>query len=308
MEHLLDLIFDYNVRNIALGSAVLGIVSGSLGCFAVLRRQALLGESVAHAALPGIVLAFMLLETRASLVLLLGAAVAGWLAMLSVIAIVRMTRIKEDTAFALLLAVFFGGGLVLLTIVQKSNMAGQGGLDSYLFGQAAALMTDDVVTMSGLGVLILAVLLVFWKEMKLLSFDRAFGASQGFPMLTLDIVLTALLVLATVVGLKAVGVVLMSAMLVAPAAAARQWTDRLGWMVALAGLFGALAGVGGAFLSTLARGLATGPAVVMCISLLVILSLLVAPNRGLVWAWLQTRRNQRRLRADLHALQEEPEG
>lgn len=307
MEHLLDLIFDYNVRNIALGSAVLGITSGALGCFAVLRRQALLGESVSHAALPGIVLAFMLLGTRAPLVLLLGAALAGWLAMLSMIAIVRLTRIKDDTAFALLLSVFFGGGLVLLTIVQKSNMAGRGGLDSYLFGQAAALITEDVITMSGMGTLILMVLLMFWKEMKLLSFDRAFGASQGFPMLTLDVILTALLVLATVVGLKTVGVVLMSAMLVAPAAAARQWTDQLGRMVALAGLFGALAGIGGAFLSTLARGLATGPAVVVCISLLVLLSLLVAPNRGLVWDWIQTRRNHRRLRADLHALQEKPE-
>lgn len=304
MEHLLDLIFDYNVRNIALGSAVLGIISGALGCFAVLRRQALLGESVSHASLPGIVLAFMLLGSRAPLVLLLGAALTGWLAMLGMIAIVRLTRIKDDSAFALLLSVFFGAGLVLLTIVQKSNMAGQGGLDSYLFGQAAALMTDDVVTMSGLGLLIMTVLLLCWKEFKLLSFDRAFGASQGFPMLMLDILLTALLVLATVVGLKAVGVVLMSAMLVAPAAAARQWTDRLGLMVALAGVFGALAGVAGAFISTLERGLATGPAIVVCISLLVGFSLLVAPNRGLLWAWIQTRRNRQRLRSELRTLQE----
>ncbi|MFP4437385.1 MAG: metal ABC transporter permease [Chloroflexaceae bacterium] len=304
MEYLLDLVFDYNVRNIALGSAVLGIISGALGCFAVLRRQALLGESVSHAALPGIVLAFMVFGTRASLVLLLGAALAGWLAMLSLIAIVRLTRIKDDAAFALLMSVFFGGGLVLLTIVQKSTMAGQSGLDSYLFGQAAALMTDDVLTMGGMGLLILTMLLLFWKEFKLLSFDRAFGASQGFPMLTLDVLLTALLVLSTVIGLKAVGVVLMSAMLVAPAAAARQWTNHLGLMVALAGLFGALAGVSGALISTLARGLATGPAIIVCISLLVICSLLVAPNRGLVWEWLQTHRNRQRLRAELRTLQE----
>lgn len=302
MEPLLDLMFDYNVRNIALGSAVLGSVSGALGCFAVLRRQALLGESVSHAALPGIVLAFMLLGTRAPLVLLLGAAVAGWLAMLSVIAIVRLTRVKDDAALALLLSVFFGGGLVLLTIVQKTPMASQAGLDTYLYGQAAALVAEDVLTMGGLGVLILAGLLLFWKEFTLLSFDRAFGASQGFPMLTLDVLLTGLLVFATVIGLKAVGVVLMSAMLVAPAAAARQWTDNLAWMVGLAGLFGALAGVVGAFVSTLGRGLATGPAIIVCISLLFILSLLVAPNRGLLWAWLQARHNRRRLRADLQAL------
>lgn len=305
MELLLDMIFDYNVRNIALGSAVLGIISGTLSCFAVLRRQALLGESVSHAALPGIVLAFMLFGgTRTTLILLLGAALAGWLAMLSIIAIVRLTRIKDDSAFALLLSVFFGAGLVLLTIVQKSNMAGQAGLDSYLYGQAAALMTDDVLTMSGLGALIGTVLLLFWKEFKILSFDRAFGASQGFPMLALDVLLTALLVLATVIGLKAVGVVLMCAMLLAPAAAARQWTDHLGVMVALAGLFGAIAGIGGAFISTLARGLATGPAIILCISVIVLGSLLFAPNRGLVWDWLRTRRNRQRLRAELRAMRE----
>jgi manganese/zinc/iron transport system permease protein len=304
MEQLLDLFLDYNARNIALGSAVLGIISGSLGCFAVLRRQALMGESVAHAALPGIVLAFMLLGTRAPLVLMLGAALAGWVAMLGVIAIVRLTPIKDDAAFAMLLSVFFGGGLVLLTIVQKSGTANQAGLDTYLFGQAAALITADVVTMSGVGIVILAVLLLFWKEFKLLSFDRAFGGSQGFPMLKLDILLTALIVLATVVGLKAVGVVLMSAMLIAPAAAARQWTDHLGWMVILAGLFGALAGVTGAFVSTLGRGLSTGPAIVVCISLLAGFSLLFAPNRGLLREWMQTRRNRRRLRAELRALQE----
>jgi manganese/zinc/iron transport system permease protein len=304
MEQLLDLIFDYNVRHIALGSAVLGIISGALGCFAVLRRQALLGESVSHAALPGIVLAFMLLGTRAHIVLLIGAAITGWIAMLGMIAIVRMTRIKDDSAFALMLSVFFGGGLVLLTILQKSSSAGQGGLDSYLFGQAAALITEDVISMSILGVLILGVMLLFWKEFKLLSFDRTFAASQGFPVLTLDIVLTALLVMATVIGLKAVGVMLMSAMLIAPAAAARQWTDRLGVMVALAGVFGAVAGVGGTFMSTLARGLATGPAIVVCISIIVAFSLLFAPNRGMVWEWLQARANQRRLRAELKALQE----
>ncbi len=304
MERLIDLLLDYNVRNIALGSAVLGIISGALGCFAVLRRQALVGESVAHAALPGIVLAFMLLSTRAPLVLMLGAALAGWLAMLSVIAIVRLTRIKDDSAFALLLSVFFGGGLVLLTIVQKSGAASQAGLDTYLFGQAAALISEDVITMSSLGIVILTVLLLFWKEFKLLSFDRAFGGSQGFPMLALDILLTALVVMATVVGLKAVGVVLMSAMLVAPAAAARQWTDRLGLMVVLAGLFGALAGVTGAFISTLERGLSTGPAIVVCISLLAVFSLLFAPNRGLLRERLQAHQNRRRLRADLRTLQE----
>jgi manganese/zinc/iron transport system permease protein len=161
--------------------------------------------------------------------------------------------------------------------------------------------------MAALGGVALVVAAVFWKEFKLLSFDPDFGGSLGFPMRALDVVVTGLLVVAIVVGLQTVGVVLMSAMVVAPAAAARQWTDRLGLMVVLAAAIGALAGVIGAVVSSAAARMPTGPTIVVAVSFLVVVSFLLAPNRGLVWGWARDRRARRRLRldavlADLHAL------
>lgn len=302
-----DLFFDYTVRTVALGAATLGIVSGALGTFAVLRRQSLLGDAISHAALPGIALAFLLTGSKAPLVLILGAAVAGWLGTLAVMSVVNHTRIKDDAALGIILSVFFGFGLVLLTFIQRLPDASQAGLDKFLFGQAAALLVQDVITMAALGTITLFLMVLFWKEFKLLSFDPEFGASQGFPMRGLDILLTTLLVIAIVIGLQTVGVVLMSAMIVAPAAAARQWTDRLSIMVGLSAAFGALAGVSGALLSSSASQLPTGPIIVLCISAIVVFSLLFAANRGLVWRWFQQRRNRHRLNTqavlvDLYAL------
>lgn len=298
---------DFTLRTVALGTAVIGIVSGALGSFAVLRRQSLLGDAMSHAALPGIVLAFLLTRSKTPIVLLLGAVLAGWVAALLMSTTVRHTRIKQDSALGLLLSVFFGLGLMLLTFVQRIPDAGQAGLNRYLFGQAATLLQQDIVTMTVLGGVALVLMVVFWKEFKLLSFDPAFGASLGFPMRALDTLLTTLIVVAIVVGLQAVGVVLMSAMIVAPAAAARQWTDRLSVMVALSAFFGALSGVTGALLSSSGQGVSTGPAIVLVASVVVFFSLLLAPNRGLAARWLRQQRNRRRLRvravlADLYTL------
>jgi manganese/zinc/iron transport system permease protein len=293
-----DLFFDYTLRTVALGSAVLGIVSGALGSYAVLRKQSLLGDAMSHAALPGIAIAFLLTGTKQSLVLILGAAIAGWIGTLFVMSIVRSTRIKFDSALGLVLSVFFGFGLVLLTIIQKRPDATQAGLDKFLFGQAAALLERDVITMGVLGAIAITTMTVFWKEFKLLSFDADFGATLGFPMRILDILLTTLIVLAIVLGLQTVGVVLMSAMVVAPAAAARQWTDRLGTMVLLSSLFGAIAGIVGALLSSSIDRLPTGPTIVLCISVIVLLSLFFAPARGLFWNWLRDRKNRGRLHVE----------
>jgi manganese/zinc/iron transport system permease protein len=244
------------------------------------------------------VIAFLLTRSKTPLVLILGATLAGWLATLWMMSIVKQTRIKEDSALGLVLSVFFGLGLVFLTFTQRLPDARQAGLDHFLFGQAAALLASDVLTMALIGGIALLLVTIFWKEFKLLSFDREFGASLGFPMGWLDVLLTTLLVVAIVIGLQAVGVILMSAMVVAPAAAARQWTDRLGVMVALSALFGALSGVTGAVISSTARGLSTGPTVVLCASVIVLISLLFAPNRGLAWNWVRRQRSRRQLRLD----------
>lgn len=290
MDILSDLLFNYTLRTVALGAAILGLVSGALGSFAVLRRQSLLGDAISHAALPGVVIAFMLTGSKSPLVLLLGAAAAGLLGTLLMMGITRYTRIKEDSALGIILSVFFGFGLMLLTFLQQNPQARQAGLNSFLFGQAATLLMRDVMVMAIFGGAALALMLLFWKQFKLISFDPDFAASLGLPVRLLDVLLTGLLVVAIVIGLQAVGVVLMSAMIVAPAAAARQWTDRLGVMVALAALFGAFAGVAGATISSLGRGLSTGPVVVLVASVIVLISLFFAANRGLLWVKLRQSR------------------
>ncbi len=302
-----DLLFDYTIRTVALGAGTLGLVSGALGTYAVLRKQSLLGDAISHAALPGIVLAFLWTGSKSPLVLVLGAAAAGWLGTLFVMSIVTATRIKEDSALGIVLSVFFGFGLVLLTFIQRRPEATKAGLDKFLFGQAATLLWSDVITMALLGAVALLIMFLCWKEFKLLSFDPDFGASLGFPIQLLDVLLTTLLVVAIVLGLQTVGVVLMSAMIVAPAAAARQWTDRLSVMTGLSAFFGVGAGVSGALLSSITTRLPTGPTIVLCISVIVMISLLVAPNRGLLWAWIRQQRNRRRLQVeavlgDLYAL------
>ncbi len=304
MDVLEGLLFDYTLRTVALGSAALGAVAGALGTFAVLRRQSLLGDAISHAALPGIALAFLLTGSKAPFVLVLGAALGGWLATLAFLAMIRSRFVRDDGALALILSVFFGIGLVLLTFIQRRPDASQAGLETYLFGQASAMLERDLWMIGLLGSLALAVLFIFWKPFKLLAFDRAYGEVIGFPMGRFDILLTGLLVVAIVIGLQSVGVVLMSALLVAPGAAARQWTNRLGKVVVLAGGFGAFSGLTGSVLSATIPRLPTGPTIVLAAGFVVFLSFLLAPERGLLVRGLRTWKARRKIDLDgvLYAL------
>ncbi|MER3444549.1 MAG: ABC transporter, partial [Meiothermus sp.] len=285
MDLLAGIFTDYTLRNVALGAALLGLVGGVLGSFATLRRQSLLGDVLAHAALPGICLAFLLTGTKAPLVLLLGAGLAGWLASLLMLAILRSTRLPEDSTLGVILSGFFGFGIGLLTFIQHSGDSDQAGLDKFIFGQAATVVGEDVLTMAVLGGVALLLVGLLYKEFKLLTFDPAFASSLGLPVRGLGTLLTSLTVIAVMIGLQTVGVVLMAAMLIAPAAAARQWTNRLGTMVWLSAAFGVLSGVLGAVISATRENLPTGPLVVLTASLITLVSLLLAPERGLVWDW-----------------------
>jgi manganese/zinc/iron transport system permease protein len=304
----LDLFTDYTLRTVAVGAIVLGLVGGSLGTFAVLRRRALLGDAVSHAALPGIALAYLATGSKAPLALTVGAGLAGFAAALLVLAVVRTTRVKDDSALGIVLSVFFGVGLVLLTWLQSRPDAAQAGLDTYLFGQAAALVERDVVVMAVIGGVALGVTALVWKQLKLLCFDADYAGTLGVPVRALDVALTALLVVAISIGLQTVGVVLMSAVVVAPASAARQWTNRLGVMTVLAGAFGALGGAAGALVSAEAARMPTGPTIVLALTAIVVASLLLAPERGLLWQRLARRRRAAGLRlatvlGDLAALE-----
>jgi manganese/zinc/iron transport system permease protein len=288
----------FTARNVLIGATLLGGLGGMLGSFALLRRQSLLGDALAHAALPGVCLGYIVTRSKAPLPLFLGALMAGLLGSLLILAVVRWSRVKEDSAIGIILSVFFGAGIVLLTWIQKLPDGNQSGLDKYLFGQAATLVKEDIEVMGVLGAIVLAGVLLFYKELKLLTFDRAFGASLGLPMKRLEILLTLLLVVVVVVGLQTVGVVLIVAALITPAAAARQWTDRLGTMVLLAAAIGAASGVAGSLASAYVPRLPTGPVIVLVSSGILIVSLLFAPQRGILWGLLRERGVAERIRRE----------
>ncbi len=292
MTTFIALLRDYTFQTVALGSALLGLISGVMGSFAVLRKQSLLGDGVSHSALPGVVMAFILLGNKNTEILLLGALVSGLLATFFIISIVRNSRVKFDSALALVMSVFFGLGLVLLTYVQKIPNSNQAGLNRFIFGQAATLLKRDIMLMAICGSVLLALILLFWKEFKLFTFDSDFAQSLGFSTKKLNLMLSFMIVVAIIIGLQTVGVILMSAMLISPAVAARQWTNKLWVMVLLSSIFGAASGVVGTAASSMVSKLPTGPAIVVCISTIVMVSVLFAPGRGILHRLYRRKRNK----------------
>ena len=280
MTGITAIFYDYTFLIVALGCALFGIASGVLGCFAVLRRQSLLGDGISHAALPGIVFAFLLTGNRSTEVLQLGALISGLAATFIILRVTKHSRIKFDSATALVMAAFFGLGLVLLTYSQRQSGANQAGLKRFIYGQASTLLLRDVLVIAAGGAALLLIVLLFRKEFKLLSFDAEFARSLGLKTERLSLLLSLLTVFAIIIGLQTVGVVLMSAMLISPAVAARQWTDRLGVMALLAAIFGAVSGVFGAFISSALTGVPTGPSIAVSVSFIAVFSLLFAPGRG----------------------------
>jgi len=284
---------DANVRFVTFGSMLLAASSAVVGCFTLLRKRALVGDAVSHAVLPGVCLAFILSGTKNPFILLLGAFITGWLSLVTIDFITSRSRIKEDTAIGLVLSVFFGIGILLLTSIQHSGNAAQSGLDKFLFGKAASLVGEDLIIFSTVAVLLLVAIVLFFKELTLLCFDETFARSIGFPVRALELLLTTLTVFAVVVGIQAVGVVLMAAMLITPAASARFWTERLTLMLLLAAFMGAFSGLAGAYVSFTAPAMPTGPWIVLIISMIAIFSFAFAPGRGWVARLFRQRRNRK---------------
>ncbi len=291
-----ELLFnDYTLRTISLGTAILGAICGMLGSFAVLRKQSLLGDAISHAALPGIAIAFLITGTKETNVLLIGALISGLIGAFWIRGITKRTHLKSDTALGLILSIFFGFGMLLLTYIQKQPNANQSGLDKFLFGQAATLLARDVWFMASVTLVCLLVLLLFWKEFKIMLFDIDYAKTLGFNVKTIDLLITSFIVLAIVLGLQTVGVVLMSAMLLAPAAAARQWTNSLGIMVVLAAIFGATSGVVGTAISASQNNLSTGPVIVLVAATFVVFSFIFSPSRGLLFRQIRFVKNRKDL-------------
>jgi len=287
---------DYTLRTITLGTAVLGAICGMLGSFAVLRKQSLLGDAISHAALPGIAIAFLITGTKDTNVLLLGALISGLIGAFWIRGMITKTHLKSDTALGLVLSLFFGFGMLLLTYIQKQPNANQAGLDKYLFGQAATLVEKDVILMASVTGVCLLIMLLFWKEFKILLFDADYTKTLGFNTRFIDVLITFFIVLAIVLGLQTVGVVLMSAMLLAPAAAARQWTNKLSVMIFLAAIIGAFSGVFGTAISASQNNLSTGPVIVLVAAVFVLVSFIFSPSRGILFKQIRFYQNRRDLK------------
>jgi manganese/zinc/iron transport system permease protein len=289
---------DSTTRTVLLGTGTLGLVSGVVGAFAMLRRRGLVADAVAHAALPGICVAFLIVGSRQFGSLLLGALVFGALAAWAITLIRGATRVKEDAAIGIVIGAFFGLGIAMSGVIQRSPGGNKAGLDGFIFGKAASMVRDDALLIAGVCAGVLLIVVLLYKELKLLCFDEDFGASQGWPTLRLDLLLMLLVCVCTVAGLPAVGVVLMVALMIIPPAAARLWTNRLGPMVLLSGLIGGASGLAGTAMSAVlpapgTRGWPTGPLIVLCAACVFVVSLLLGKARGVIPGWLGRRRIER---------------
>jgi manganese/zinc/iron transport system permease protein len=300
---LADILLDYSFIVVAIGSILIGLVSGALGVFAILRKQSLLGDVVSHTSFFGIVVVFLLLgitgaNARDLFALLLGAIVAGTISMLVVNHLHKHSRIKKDTGMGIVLAVFFGLGVALLRVVQGLNIQGSSGLDSFIFGNAASMTVEDLRVIIFFTIIAAIFLFSLWKEFKIYTFDPEYAHTNGFIAKYLEPLLVAILVIAVVVGLQTVGVILMVSLIVAPGLAARQWTNHLGVTVGLAGIFGALSGLLGAVVSVLNEDLPTGPVIVLVLVAFVFVSLLFAPKRGVIAIMLLRYRQRKELKKE----------
>ncbi len=281
----MELLNNHTFIVVAIGSTLLGAISGILGCFAVLRKQSLLGDGVAHSSLAGIVLAFMLVGNKNLEILLLGGVMSGLIASLLILFITKNSRIKFDSALAMILSVFFGLGLVLLTLLQKQSNSNQAGIEYFIYGQASSMLLRDVKIIMICGLILISIIILFWKEFKLISFDIEFAKTIGYNTDMINIVLTLLLIVAIVIGLQSVGVILMSTMLIAPAVSARQWVNSLSSMVILSAIFGAVCGFLGTVISSVVQKTPTGPVIVIIATIIAILSLLIAPKIKKYWRY-----------------------
>ena len=285
----------YTTQMVLLGTALLGLASGIAGTFAVLRKESLIGDGLSHAALPGVVIAFLLTGIKDIEVLITGAALSSITAAWLITITVENSKIKFDGALATILSAFFGLGMVLLTYVQSLNNAGQAGLSKFIFGQAATILARDVYITSAAALIIIVLTALFWKELKLISFDVEYAKTLQIPVTFTLILYRALLIMTIIIGIQSVGAILISSLLIAPAVGARQWTNKLGTMCILAGFFGMVSAIGGTIWSTTIQKLPTGPAIIVILSVIVLLSLIFAPNRGRLWQISKNRQSKRAL-------------
>ncbi|HEY0008086.1 MAG TPA: iron chelate uptake ABC transporter family permease subunit [Tepidisphaeraceae bacterium] len=282
---------DYNTRVVVFGTAALGIACGVVGAFMLLRKRALMGDALSHATFPGLCLAYIVFQLawgtgRSLPVLLGGAAISGIIGVGCVLAIRNLTRIKEDAAMGIVLSVFFGFGTVLRDLALRMNTGSAAGLDGFIYGRTASMVAGDAWAIGGIALLCTIVLIIAYKELRLLCFDAAYARGIGRSVVGLDVLLMSLVTIVTVVGLQAVGLILVIALLIIPPAAARFWTHRLGRMVVLSALIGAVSAVVGAVISAVLADVPSGAVIVLTAAAFFCVSVVIGSEQGLaVVAW-----------------------
>ena len=279
ISNLFYFLEDAVAQKVVFGVAVIGFISGVVGVFSFLRKKTLVADAISHAVLPGVCVGFLFAGTKDPVILMTAAVVVGWLSVWMIDLIVRTTKLKEDAAIAIVSTFFFAIGSVLLSYISKSENAEQTGLKNFLFGNAATMTDLDVNVFVVVSLVILLVVVLFFKQFKLFCFDEAFSKVIGLPVKSIEFLLSTLTVLTVAIGIQAVGVVLMSALLIAPASAARYWTNKLSLMLVIAGFFGLFSGVFGVIVSTFKEAMPTGPWIVTILFLFTILTLLFAPKK-----------------------------
>lgn len=299
----------YNATLVAIGATLLGIAAGSTGTFLFLRKRALVSDAISHATLPGVCLAFIIMvmlggDGRNLVGLLLGSALSAWVGLLCLSWLVQHTRLAEDAAIGAVLSVFFGLGIVLLTVIQTMGSGRQAGLEGFLLGSTAGMLWADAMVIAIGGAATLALILLLLRPMTLVAFDPEYALARGLPVARIDLAMMGLVMAVTVVGLKIVGLILIVALLIIPPVTARFWTERSDLVVLLAGVVGGVSGFVGAAISASAPNLPTGPIIVLVSFGCFAVSLLLAPGRGALAALLRHLRFQKRvhLRQGLLAL------
>lgn len=310
----LTLQLGYNASLVTIGAALLGMAAGVGGTFLFLRKRALVSDAISHATLPGVALAFMVMvalggEGRNLIGLLGGAAVSAAVGLLLVSWLSTHTRLAEDAAIGSVLSVFFGFGIVLLTVIQTMSAGQQAGLEGFLLGSTAGMLRSDALVIAGSAAVTLALVMLMRRPLTLASFDPDYAVSIGQNVRRTDLAMMGLVLAVTVVGLKIVGLILIVALLIIPPVTARFWTERTEYVVLIAGALGGLSAYIGAALSAALPDMPTGPIIVLVGFGFFALSLLLAPGRGIASAVLRHYAYQRRVhvRQGLLALaQEQP--
>lgn len=280
---------DYNTRIVLLGVTLLCCAAGVVGSFTLLRKRALMGDALSHATWPGITLAYIVAsslghEGKSLPTLLIGATLSGLLGLGCILLIRNATRLKEDAALGAVLSVFFGVGVAVFGVIQqmKGNAAG---LESFIYGKTASMGIKDIKTILVASAICLVVCGFLFKEFKLLCFDEGFADSQGILSKWLDLALMGLVTMICIVGLQAVGLVLVIAILIIPAAAARFWTENLLRMTVISGMIGACSGFVGATVSAVFYRLPSGAMIVLVCAAMFAVSLTLGSKRGLLVRW-----------------------